>query len=553
MAKQIIFADEARSKLLSGVRQLASTVCITLGPKGRNVGLDKKYGSAVITHDGVTIAKEIELKDPYENMGAQLVKEAATKTNDVAGDGTTTATLLAWKMIEGGIRNITAGANPMQLRTGMELAMLDVTKELEKMAVQIGDSQEKIAQVATVSAQNSEMGELIAEVLSQVGSDGVITVEEAQTMGLTKEVVEGMQFDNGYISAYFVTDPARMEASYDDAFILLTDKKITSIQDILPVIEKVLQSGKKELVIIAEDIEGEALATLVLNKLRGAFSVLAVKAPAFGERRKEILKDIAALTGGRVISEEVGLKLEEAGLADLGRSTRVVADKEHTTIIGGKGNKEEIQSRISELKILIDKSKSDFDKDKFAERLAKLGGGIGVIKVGAATEIELKEKKHRLEDAVQATKAAVEEGIVPGGGVALLHALRALEAAESSSALSGDVKTGFELVKAALMEPLMRIVENAGQDGKVVIAKIMDGAEGVGYNVMSGKYVDMVKDGIIDPKKVTRSALQNAVSIASTFLTMEAAIVELPEPKEAAAAGGHGGGMGGMGGMEGMY
>lgn len=550
MAKQIIFADEARSKLLSGVRQLASTVCITLGPKGRNVGLDKKYGSAVITHDGVTIAKEIELKDPYENMGAQLVKEAATKTNDVAGDGTTTATLLAWKMIEGGIRNITAGANPMQLRTGMELAMLEVTRELEEMAVQIGDSKEKIAQVATVSAQNSEMGELIAEVLSMVGSDGVITVEEAQTMGLTKEVVEGMQFDNGYISAYFVTDPARMEASYDDAFILLTDKKITSIQDILPVIEKVLQSGKKELVIIAEDIEGEALATLVLNKLRGAFSVLAVKAPAFGERRKEILKDIAALTGGRVISEEVGLKIEEAGLGDLGRCTRVVADKEHTTIIGGKGNKEEIQSRISELKILIDKSKSDFDKDKFAERLAKLGGGIGVIKVGAATEIELKEKKHRLEDAVQATKAAVEEGIVPGGGVALLHALRGLEAGDASAKLSGDVKTGFELVKAALMEPLMRIVENAGQDGKVVIAKIMDGEAGIGYNVMSGKYVDMVKDGIIDPKKVTRSALQNAVSIASTFLTMEAAIVELPEPKEAGAAGGHGGGMGGM---EGMY
>ncbi len=553
MAKQIIFADEARSKLLSGVRQLASTVCITLGPKGRNVGLDKKYGSAVITHDGVTIAKEIELKDPYENMGAQLVKEAATKTNDVAGDGTTTATLLAWKMIEGGIRNITAGANPMQLRTGMELAMLEVTRELEEMAVQIGDSKEKIAQVATVSAQNSEMGELIAEVLSMVGSDGVITVEEAQTMGLTKEVVEGMQFDNGYISAYFVTDPARMEASYDDAFILLTDKKITSIQDILPVIEKVLQSGKKELVIIAEDIEGEALATLVLNKLRGAFSVLAVKAPAFGERRKEILKDIAALTGGRVISEEVGLKIEEAGLGDLGRCTRVVADKEHTTIIGGKGNKEEIQSRISELKILIDKSKSDFDKDKFAERLAKLGGGIGVIKVGAATEIELKEKKHRLEDAVQATKAAVEEGIVPGGGVALLHALRGLEAGDAAAKLSGDVKTGFELVKAALMEPLMRIVENAGQDGKVVIAKIMDGEAGIGYNVMSGKYVDMVKDGIIDPKKVTRSALQNAVSIASTFLTMEAAIVELPEPKEAGAAGGHGGGMGGMGGMEGMY
>lgn len=548
MAKQIIFADEARAKLLEGVRKLSQTVCITLGPKGRNVGLDKKYGSPVVTHDGVTIAKEIELKDPYENMGAQFVKEAATKTNDVAGDGTTTATLLAWKMIEGGIKNITAGANPMQLRSGMDSAMEVVVKELEKMAVQIGDSQEKIAQVATVSAQNSEMGELIAEVLSMVGSNGVITVEEAQTMGLTKEVVEGMQFDNGYISAYFVTDPARMEASYEDAYILLTDKKISSIQDILPVIEKVLQGGKKELVIIAEDIEGEALATLVLNKLRGAFSVLAVKAPAFGDRRKEILKDIAALCGGRVISEEVGLKLEETTLHDLGRASRVVADKEHTTIIGGKGNKEDIEARISEIKILMDKSNSEFDKEKFAERLAKLGGGIGVIKVGAATEVELKEKKHRLEDAVQATKAAVEEGIVPGGGVALLHALRALDGLK----LEGDAKTGAELVKTALMEPVIRIVENAGQDGKVVVSKIMSEKDAIGYNVMTGEYTDMIKAGIIDPKKVTRSALQNAVSIAATFLTMEAAVVELPEPKEAGggAGGGHGGGMGGM---EGMY
>ena len=545
MAKQILFADEARAKLLEGVRKLATTVCITLGPKGRNVGLDKKYGSAVITHDGVTIAKEIELRDPFENMGAQLVKEAATKTNDIAGDGTTTATLLAWKMIEGGIRNITAGANPMQLRKGMELAMEKVVAELEKMAVKIGDSQEMIAQVATVSAQNKEMGELIAEVLSMVGSDGVITVEESQGMGLSKEVVEGMQFDNGYVSAYFVTDPARMEASYDDAYILMTDKKVSSIQEILPVIEKVLQSGKKELVIIAEDIDGEALATLVLNKLRGAFSVLAVKAPAFGDRRKEMLKDIAALTGGRVISEEVGLKLEEATLNDLGRAGRVVADKEKTIIIDGKGKKEDIAARIAEIKILIDKSNSDFDKEKFAERLAKLGGGIGVIKVGASTEIELKEKKHRLEDAVQATKAAVEEGIVPGGGVALLHALRGLE---GGLGMTGDEKTGVELVKAALMEPLMRIVENAGQDGKVVVSKVLSEKEAIGYNVMTGEYVDMIKDGIIDPKKVTRSALQNAVSIAATFLTMEAAVVELPEPKEPGAAGmgGHGGGMGGM-------
>ncbi len=546
MAKQILFGDEARTKLLAGVRKLATTVCITLGPKGRNVGLDKKYGSAVITHDGVTIAKEIELKDPYENMGAQLVKEAATKTNDIAGDGTTTATLLAWKMIEGGIRNITAGANPMQLRSGMNMAMERVVAELEKMAVQIGDSKEKIAQVATVSAQNEEMGELIAEVLSMVGSDGVITVEEAQTMGLTKEVVEGMQFDNGYISAYFVTDPTRMEASYEDARILITDKKISSIQEILPVLEKVMQSGKKEIVIIAEDIDGEALATLVLNKLRGAFSVLAVKAPAFGERRKEMLKDIAALTGGRVISEEVGLKLEDTTLADLGRANRVVADKEKTTIIGGKGNKDDIEARVSELRTFMDKTKSDFDRDKLAERLAKLTGGVGVIKVGASTEIELKEKKHRLEDAVQATKAAVEEGIVPGGGVALLHALRAL----NDLKLEGDEKTGVELVKASLMEPLMHIVQNAGQDGKVVVNKVLSEKEAIGYNVMTGEYTDMIKAGIIDPKKVTRSALQNAVSIAATFLTMEAAVVELPEPKEpAGAAGGHGGGMGGMDGM----
>ncbi len=548
MAKQILFGDEARTKLLAGVRKLATTVCITLGPKGRNVGLDKKYGSAVITHDGVTIAKEIELKDPYENMGAQLVKEAATKTNDVAGDGTTTATLLAWKMIEGGIRNITAGANPMQLRSCIILAMERVVAELEKMAVKIGDSKEKIAQVATVSAQNEEMGELIAEVLSLVGSDGVITVEEAQTMGLTKEVVEGMQFDNGYISAYFVTDPARMEASYEDARILITDKKISSIQEILPILEKVVQSGKKEIVIIAEDIDGEALATLVLNKLRGAFSVLAVKAPAFGERRKEMLKDIAALTGGRVMSEEVGLKLEDAGLADLGRASRVVADKEKTTIIGGKGDKADIEARVSELRTLMDKTNSDFDRDKFAERLAKLAGGVGVIKVGASTEVELKEKKHRLEDAVQATKAAVEEGIVPGGGVALLHALRALEHLK----LEGDEKTGVELVKASLMEPLMHIVQNAGQDGKVVVSKVMSEKDAIGYNVMTGEYTDMIKAGIIDPKKVTRSALQNAVSIAATFLTMEAAVVELPEPKEASSAGA-GGGHGGMGGMADMY
>lgn len=540
MAKQIMFGDEARAKLLAGVRKLAMAVCTTLGPKGRNVGLDKKYGSPMITHDGVTIAKEVELRDVFENMGAQLVKEAATKTNDVAGDGTTTATLLAWKMIEEGMRNIAAGANPMQLRSGMEHGLAKLLEELQKMAVEVGDSKEKIAQVATVSAQNEEMGALIAEVLSMVGADGVITVEESQTMGLSKEVVEGMQFDNGYISPYFVTDPTRMEAIYENAYILITDKKVSSIQDIVPVIEKVLQGGKKELVIIAEDIDGEALATLVLNKLRGSFSVLAVKAPAYGERRKEMLKDIAALTGGRVISDEVGLKLEETDLHDLGQAHRVVSDKDKTIVIGGKGAKKDIQARISEIKILMEKSSSDFDKEKFAERLAKLAGGIGVIKVGAATEVELKEKKLRLEDAVQATKAAVEEGIVPGGGVALVQASKALDHVK----VSGDEKTGVELLRTALRAPLAYIAQNAGVDGGVVVDHILHDKEGIGYNVMTNEYADMTKAGIIDPKKVTRSALQNAVSIASAFLTMEAVVADLPEAKPAApAGGGHGGGM----------
>ncbi len=546
MAKQILYGDQARQKLLAGVKKLATTVCVTLGPKGRNVGLDKKYGSPTVTHDGVTIAKEIELKDPFENMGVQLVKEAATKTNDVAGDGTTTATLLAWKMIEEGLRNIAAGANPMLLRRGMDHAVEKLVKALEDRTADIKGSKEKVTQVATISAQDEALGQLIADVLESVGSDGVVTVEESQAMGLEKEVVEGMQFDNGYISAYFVTDPARMESVYSDPYILITDKKISSIQEILPVIEKVVQAGKKEMVIIAEDVDGEALATLVLNKLRGAFSVLAVKAPAFGDRRKEILKDIAALTGARVISEEVGLKLDAADLHDLGQARRVVATKDKTIIVDGKGNKEEIEARVREIKAVMDNTTSTFDAEKLQERLAKLTGGVGIIRVGAATEVELKEKKHRIEDAIQATKAALEEGIVAGGGVALLQISKVLDDVK----LTGDELTGVLLVKKALLEPLMYIAENAGQEGKVVVDKVLHEKDGVGYDVMTGKYVDMVKAGIIDPKKVTRTALQNASSIASSFLTMEAVVVDLPEEKKEGSGAGMGGGMGGMGGMD---
>ncbi len=546
MAKQITFSDEARQKLLRGVKKLTDAVRITLGPKGRNVVLDKKYGSPLITNDGVTIAKEIDLPDVFENIGAQLVKEVATKTNDVAGDGTTTATILAYAMIAEGLRNITAGANPMQVKRGMEKAVDKICAELEKMAVQVKGSKEKISQVATISAQDSEVGELIAEVMEMVGKDGVITVEESQTMGLDKEVVEGMQFDNGYISPYFVTDPARMEASYSNPKILVTDKKISSIQEVLPLIEKLVQSGQKELVIIAEDVDGEALATLVLNKLRGAFSALAIKAPAFGDRRKEMLKDIAALTGGRVISEEIGLKLENVELSDLGEAHRIVADKDKTTIIGGKGDKKDIHSRIAEIKILLEKTTSEFDKEKLQERLAKLAGGVGIIKVGAATEVELKEKKHRVEDAVQATKAAIEEGIVPGGGVALLQAAKALDMLKP---MGTDETVGVNIVKKALRSPIMQIAENAGKDGAVIADKVMNEAKGVGYDAENDEYVNMERAGIIDPKMVTRSALENAASIAGILLTMEAAVADLPEEKKE-----HNHGGGGMpGGMEGMY
>lgn len=541
------FSDEARQRLLAGIEKLAKAVKITLGPKGRNAILDKKYGAPLVTNDGVTIAKEIDLPDPYENMGAQMVKEVATRTNDIAGDGTTTATLLAEAIIKEGLRNLTAGANPMQLKKGIEKAVKKIKEFLSEMAVQVGDSKEKIAQVATISAQNEEVGNLIADIMDMVGNDGVIQVEESQTMGLEKEVVEGMQFDNGYISPYFVTDPSRMEAVYDDAKILITDKKVSSVQDLLPILEKVAQTGRKELVVIAEDVDGEALATLVLNKLRGVFNILAIKAPAFGDRRKEMLKDLAILTGGTVISDELGLKLENAELAHLGEARKVVADKDSTTVVEGKGSKHDIEARVDELKVLLSKTTSDFDKEKLMERLAKLGGGIGLIKVGAATEIELKEKKHRIEDALNATRAAVEEGIVPGGGVALLMAAAVLEDLKGDDA---DETTGIKIIKNVLSAPLMQIAQNAGKDGAVVVDKVLNEKAGMGYDAAKDEYVNMVEAGIIDPKMVVRSAIENAASVAAIFLTMETAICDVPEEKGCCKGGGDaGGGMGGMGGM----
>jgi len=547
MAKKIIFGDEARTKLFKGVQVLSHAVKVTLGPKGRNVVYDKKYGGPAITNDGVTIAKEIDLPDPEENMGAQLVKEVATKTNDTAGDGTTTATVLAEAMIGEGLKHLTDGANAMHLKKGMEKAVKVVEKELEEMAINVGSSKEMIAQVATISAQDEDIGKLIADIMDLVGNDGVITVEESQTMGVEKEVVEGMQFDNGYISPYFVTDPTRMEAVYEDVKILITDKKVSSVQDLLPLLEKVAQTGTKQLVIIAEDVDGEALATLVLNKLRGVFNVLAVKAPAFGERRKEMLKDIAILTGGTVISDEIGLKLESAELAHLGEARRLVADKDKTTIVGGKGNKHQIDDRVDELKVLLSKTSSDFDQEKLKERLAKLSGGIGVVKVGAATELELKEKKLRIEDALNATKAAIEEGIVAGGGVALLRAAKGLEDVKGDA----DEMTGIAIVRNALEVPLTQIALNAGKDPKEVVAKVKAEKGNTGYDAAKDEYTDMVKAGIVDPKMVTRSALKNAASVAALFLTMGGAISDLPEKKDCCGggAGGMGMGMDGMGGM----
>lgn len=539
MAKQITYSDEARAKLLSGVKKLADAVRVTMGPKGQNVVLDKKYGTPVITNDGVTIAKEIELEDPFENMGAQLVKEVATKTNDVAGDGTTTATILAHAFIVEGLRNVTAGANPMVMKLGIEKAVALIVKELERIKKNISSKEER-AQVATISAQDPCVGEFIADAMERVGPTGVISVEESQTLGMDIEHAEGMQFDSGYISPYMVTDPARMEAVWEDPKILITDRKIASVQDVLPILEKLAQSGKKELVIIAEDVEGEALATFVLNKLRGTFQVLAVKAPAFGDRRKEMLKDIAALAGGKVITEELGLKLESTELEDLGEARKVVANKDTCTIIEGKGKKKDIDARLREIEALLESTTSEFDREKLEERRAKLAGGVAIIKVGAATETELKEKKHRIEDAVQATKAAVEEGIVPGGGVALLQAVKVLGKLEGDT----DEVTGIHIVRKALEMPAWQIAENAGREGAVIVNDIRNAKPGYGFDAAKNKMVNMIEAGIIDPTKVTRTALVSAASAAAIFLTTKAAIADLPEKeKPEPSAGMHGMGM----------
>ncbi len=546
MPKDIIFSEDARKKLFAGVTKLADAVRITMGPKGRNVILEKSYGSPTITNDGVTIAKEIDLEDKFENMGAEMVKEVASKTNDAAGDGTTTATVLAHAIIAEGLKYLTAGANAMNLKNGISKATQAVVAELGKLAEPV-KTKEQQKQVATISAQNEEVGEIIADVLEKVGENGVITVEEGQTMGLEVEVVEGMQFDNGYISAYFITNTQNLKAEFADAKILITDKKISSIQEILPLLEKLAKSGQKELVIIAENVEGEALTTLVLNKLRGGFTTLAVKAPGFGERRKEMLKDVAALTGGKVISEELGLKLENVELADLGSAAKVISDKETTIVVDGKGNKKEIAARVAAIRGELETSTSDFDKEKLTERLAKLTGGVGVIKVGAATEVEQKEKQHRVEDAVEATKAAVEEGIVAGGGVALIRAKKVLEKLIEAEE-DADIKSGLKIVSKALEIPVRQIAENAGEDGGAILAKIVESkVKNFGFDAASGKFVDLVAVGIIDPKKVTRSALENASSIAGIFLTTEAAIAEKPKKDEPTPP--MGGGMGGMGGM----
>ena len=542
MAKQLLTGDKARQKILTGVSTLAAAVRATMGPKGRNVVLDKKYGGPTVTKDGVTVAKEIELEDPFENMGAQLVKEAATKTNDAAGDGTTTATVLAHAMMEEGLKHLKSGSNPILIKKGMEMAAAEVSSFLEKLKKDVTKKSEYAA-VATISAQDGDIGELIAEVIEEVGKDGVVTVEAGQTLGIEKEFVEGMQFDQGYISPYFVTDAARMEAVYDKPYILITDKKISSIQEILPVLEQVAQKGRKEIVIICESIEGEALATLILNKIRGTFSALAVKAPAFGDRRKEILKDIAALTGGRVISEEVGLKLESTTLADLGQARKVVSNKDATLVVDGSGDKKEIAARVNEIKAQIDNVKSDFDREKLQERLAKLTGGVAVIKVGAATEVEQKEKQHRVEDALSATRAAAEEGIVPGGGTAYIRSLDVLEKLLKGTK-DKDEQIGIQIVANSLVAPAKNIAENAGIAGDVVVSKVKDGKDGFGYNALTDTYGDLVKDMVIDPKKVTRSALENAVSVAAMFLTLEVAVTDIPKKDEPTMPpGGMGGGM----------
>ncbi|OGJ61891.1 chaperonin GroL [Candidatus Peribacteria bacterium RIFCSPHIGHO2_02_FULL_53_20] len=542
MAKQLLFGTDARQKIFSGVTQLAAAVRATMGPKGRNVVIEKKYGGPTVTKDGVTVAKEIELENPWENLGAQLVKEAATKTNDAAGDGTTTATVLAHAIMEEGLKHLSSGSNAISIKRGIDKAVKSVTDFLEKIRKNVS-KKEEYAAVATISAQDEEIGKVIAEVIDEVGKDGVVTVEAGQTMGLEKEYVEGMQFDQGFISPYFVTDTGRMEATFENPYILITDKKIGSIQEILPLLEALAQRGRKELVIIAESVDGEALATLVVNKLRGTFSTLAIKAPAFGDRRKEILKDIALLTGGRVISEEVGLKLENATIEDLGKARRVVADKDNCTVIGGAGKKKDIEDRVNEIKVQIESTKSDFDREKLQERLAKLSGGVAVIKVGAATEVEQKEKQHRVEDALSATRAAAEEGIVAGGGTAYIRALPGLEKLLKETK-SIDEKLGIEIVMIALTAPTHHIAENAGVSGEVVVAKVKDLTGDHGYNALTEKYEDLVKGMVIDPKKVTRSALENAASVASMFLTLEVGITDIPKPEPAGPAM-PGGGMGG--------
>jgi chaperonin GroEL len=538
-AKELLFNTDARARLKKGVDALAEAVKVTLGPKGRNVVIDKKFGSPTVTKDGVTVAKEVELTDPIENMGAQMVKEVATKTSDLAGDGTTTATVLAQAIFREGLKNVTAGANPMELKRGIDKAVEAIVEELKSISVPTAGKKE-IAQVGTISANNDkEIGNLIAEAMEKVGKDGVITVEEAKGLETTLETVDGMQFDRGYLSPYFVTDPDKMEAVLDDPYILIHDKKISAMKELLPVLEKVAQSGRPML-IIAEDVEGEALATLVVNKLRGTLRVAAVKAPGFGDRRKEMLRDIAVLTGGNVISEEVGFKLENATLNDLGRAKRVTVDKDNTTVVDGRGKDGDIQGRIGEIRAAIEKSTSDYDREKLQERLAKLSGGVAVINVGAATETEMKEKKARVEDALHATRAAVEEGIVPGGGVALIRAQRVLDKVKGTS----DEKIGIDIIRRAVEEPIRAIATNAGVEGSIVLAKVKESEKSFGYNAASDEYEDLVKAGVIDPTKVTRTALQNAASIAGLLLTTECVVVEKKEEKPAAPAGAPG--MGGM-------
>ncbi|MEK7619741.1 MAG: chaperonin GroEL [Patescibacteria group bacterium] len=539
MAKQILFNEEVRAALKRGVDKLANAVKVTLGPKGRNVVLDRGYGAPTITKDGVTVAKEIELEDKFENLGAELVKEVASKTNDVAGDGTTTATVLAQSMIAEGLRNVTAGSNPQVLRRGIEKGVEALVREIkEKIATPIKGGE--IEKVASISANDSEIGAMIAKAMEKVGENGVITVEESQSFGVDVEVVEGMQFDKGYVSHYMVTNTDRMEAEYQDAYILITDRKVSSVQDILPILEKVAATGKKELVIICEDVDGEALTTLVVNKLRGAFSTLAIKAPGFGDRRKSMLQDIAVLTGGKVVSDEIGMKLDTVELGDLGRARKIVSNKDNTTIVEGHGDKTAIDERVAQIRIQLEASDSDFEKEKMKERIAKLAGGVAIIRVGAATETEMKEKKHRIEDAVSATKAAVEEGIVPGGGVALMRAAAALD----HLSVEGDERVGLDILRRALEEPLRLIASNAGMEGSVVAEKVRGMTGGHGYNAETDVYEDLLVAGIIDPAKVTRFALQNAASIAIMILTTECAITDIPKKDEPTGGGMPGGGMG---------